>query len=120
MSTIITYAGGTITPAVVNGFDATRPTRTIVHTILGRADPDITFRPAGLRSGTLQLVFPTGEAAAAAEAALAVPRLFALADDDVPEVAMQFVVADGDITSELDMTTQTVWILGVPFQEVAP
>ncbi|WP_067200121.1 hypothetical protein [Microbacterium sp. XT11] len=120
MSTIITYTGGTITPAVVEGFEASRPARTIVHTILGRPDPDITFRPAGLQRGTLTLVFPNGAQARAAEAALVVPRVFTLTDIDVPEVAMQFVVADGDVTTRLDLETQQAWIVQVPFQEVAP
>lgn len=119
VSTGITHTGGTITPEVVNGFEASRAARTIVHTILGRSDPDITYRPAGLRKGELSLVFGTGAEAAAAEAILVTPQIFTLSDPDVPEVAMSFVVADGDITRALDLETQSVWIVGVPFQEVA-
>lgn len=119
MSTIITHAAGTITPEVVDGFEASRPARTIVHTILGRADPDITFRPAGLRNGELALVFGTGAEAAAAEAILAVPQVFGLNDPAVPQVSMSFVVAGGDLTNSLDPQTRRVWILRVPFQEVA-
>lgn len=120
MSTVITYAGGTIAPEVVNGFEARRPTRTLVHTILGRPDPDITYRPAGLRTGDLSLVFATGAQAAAAEAALTVvPRVFTLTDPDVPEVAMTFVLAPGEIGTSLDLETQEVWIVSFPFQEVA-
>lgn len=120
MTTIITFSGGEITPEVVNGFEASRAARSIVHTILGRADPDITLRPAGLRKGTLTLVFATGAAAASAEAALVVPRVFTLVDPDVPNVSMAFVVADGDVETSLDMDTQIVWIVRVPFQEVTP
>lgn len=120
MTTTITYTGGTITPAVVNGFDSSRPARTVVHTILGRPDPDITFRPAGLQKGVLTLVFATGAQARSAESALTVPRIFTLSDIDVPEVAMQFVVADGDVSIRLDLETQSVWIVEVPFQEVNP
>lgn len=119
MSTIITHAGGTITPEVVNGFASSRQARSIVHTILGRPDPDITFRPAGLRKGELTLVFETGAEAAAAEAVLVVPQVFGLNDPDVPQVSMSFVVADGEIQNALDLETQRVWIVRVPFQEVA-
>lgn len=122
MSSVITHSTGEITPAVVNGFAATRPAPSVVHTILGRPDPDITYRPAGLRAGTLKLVFETGAEAAAAESVLGAPQVFVLSDPDVPEVYMPFVVADGDgsgeIRSTLDDETQTVWTLEVPFQEV--
>lgn len=120
VSTIITHNTGVITPEVVNGYDAAREARTIVHTILGRPDPDITLRPAGLRSGTLTLVFATGAAAASAEAALLFPQVLVLSDPDVPQVAMSFVVGpEGQAsTRSLDLDTQTVWLLELPFQEV--
>lgn len=118
MSTTITHSGGSIVPAVVDGFEASRQMRTIVHTILGRPDPDITYRPAGLRKGTMTLVFATGAAAAAAEAALVVPQVFTLNDPDVPQVAMSFVVADGEVSRSLDSVTRVAWLVTVPFQEV--
>lgn len=119
-TTNITHSAGTITPIVVNGFGASRTARSLVHEILGRPDPDITFRPAGMRSGTLKLVFATGAAAAEAEAVLVVPQVFTLFDVTVPQVGMSFVVAGGDVTSTLDEETMVVWIVEVPFQEVAP
>lgn len=118
MSTQITYAGGVITPAVVNGFETTRLARSIVHVILGRPDPDITIRPTGLRKGELTLIFATGAEAAAAEATLSIPQRFTLSDADVPEVSMSFVVAAGEIGVSLDLETQTVWQVVVPFQEI--
>lgn len=120
VSTVITFAGGSVNPEVVDGYEARRPARTLVHPIMGRDDPDITYRPVGLRKGTLTLVFGTGALAAAAEDALIVPRVYTLTDPDVAEVGMQFVVADGEIVRTLDLETQTVWLLEVPFQEVSP
>lgn len=120
MAAIITHSAGTITPGVIDGFSATIPARTIVHAILGRSDPDITFKPAGLRTGTLQLVFATGADAAAAVAALRIPQVLTLSDADVPEVGMSFVVAEGDLVSALDPRTRRVWTVTVPFQEVLP
>lgn len=119
MTTII-HGTGSITPEVVNGFEASREARSIVHTILGRPDPDVTFRPAGLRSGTLSLVFADGATAASAEAALTVPQVLTLTDPDVPKVGMSFVVAGGGVRTVLDDETRTVWIVEVPFQEVTP
>lgn len=121
VTTIITHSTGTVIPEVVNGYEASRPVETIVHKIIGRPDPDITLRPAGLRSGTLTLVFATGAAAASAEAALLFPQVLTLSDPDVPEVGMSFIVGpEGQAsTSTLDLDTQKVWLLELPFQEVA-
>lgn len=119
MATVITHSTGTITPEEVNGFASAREARTIIHTILGRSDPDVTLRPAGLRTGTLKLVFATGAASAAAEAVVRYPQVLTLSDADVPEVGMSFVVAEGEITNTLDLETQAVWVLEVPYQEVS-
>lgn len=118
MATIITHSTGVITPEIVNGFEAEREARTIVHTILGRSDPDITLRPFGLRTGTLKLVFATGAEAAAAVTALTFPQVLALSDPDVPQVAMSFVITEGSLAPKLDPQTRTVWLIDVPFQEV--
>lgn len=120
MSTIITHSTGMITPEVIDGFQSSREARSIVHTILGRPDPDITYRPASLRKGTLTLVFATGAAAIAAEAVLVLPEVFTLSDTDVAQVAMSFVVADGDVVTALDKSTRRAWTVTIPFQEVTP
>jgi len=116
--TTITHASGTIVPAVVDGYEASIEARSIVHVILGRADPDITMRPAGLRTGTLSLVFDSRAEAWAAVAALSIPQVLTLTDADVPEVGMSFVVAGGALEPRLDDETRSVWTVAVPFQEV--
>ncbi|PQZ60686.1 MULTISPECIES: hypothetical protein [unclassified Microbacterium] len=116
--TTITHASGTIVPTVVDGYEASIEARSIVHNVMGRTDPDITLRPAGMRTGTLSLVFASRAAGWAALAALCIPQVLTLTDADVPEVGMSFVVAGGAIKHSLDDETRDVWILGVPFQEV--
>lgn len=118
MSTVIQHATGAITPEVVDGYEASIEARSRVHTILGRRDPDITLRPAGLREGTLSLVFASRAAAWGAVAALRTPQVLTLTDADVPEVGMSFVVAGGSLQPRLDPDTRAVWTLAVPFQEV--
>lgn len=118
--TTITHSAGTIVPDQVDGYEPSIEVRSIVHTILGRPDPDVTFRPAGLRAGTLPLVFGSRAAAWAAVAVLRVPQVLSLADEDVPEVNMSFVVAPGELRPRLDSATRAVWIVEVPYQEVAP
>lgn len=117
MSTI-SHAGGVINPTEIDGYEPSIPVRNIVHTILGRSDPDVTFRPAGLRTGTLSLVFELEADAWAAVAALRVPQVLTLTDADVAVVNMSFVVAPGELRPTLDDATRSVWIVEVPFQEV--
>ena len=118
--TTITHAGGSIVPTQVDGYDPSIEVRNIVHTILGRPDPDVTFRAAGLRTGTLSLVFAAEADAWAAVAVLRVPQVFTLTDVDVVVVNMSFVVAPGELRPTLDDATRAVWVVSVPFQEVAP
>lgn len=116
----ITHSTGTITPRVVLGWEASRRARSLVHEVLGRPDPDITLRPAGVRSGTLRLLFATGAEAAAAASVFATAQTLTITDPDVAQVSMSFVVAEGDIVVQLDPETRRLWMLSAPFQEVVP
>lgn len=118
MTTTITHASGVIAPAALRDWSANADLRSIIHTILGRSDPDITKRPTGLRRGSLTLVFATGADAYAARAVLAVTQPLALANSGVDEVAMTFVVAGGDLGEVLGAASE--WTLDVPFQEITP
>lgn len=120
MATTITHSTGTILPTVVNGYEASRESRTIVHPILNRSNPDVTFRAPGLRRGSLVCVFATETAAVAAFAVLSVPQVLTLSDTSAPSVAMSFVVAEGDLNVALDPETRVVWLVTVPFVEVLP
>ncbi len=59
MATTITAGASVITPLLVEGFEAARSGGAIVHTILGRANPDVTLRPAGTRTGAWNSSSPT-------------------------------------------------------------
>lgn len=119
MTTII-HSSGVIVPEVVDGYEPAIDVRSIVHTILGRSDPDVTFRPAGMRTGVLSFVFAARASAWAAVAVLRVPQVLTLTDADVPEVNMSFVVAPGQLRPTLDPETRAVWIVEVPYAEVTP
>ncbi|UUE19892.1 hypothetical protein [Microbacterium sp. J1-1] len=116
MSTTITHAGGVIT-ASLEEWRVLSEARSIVHTILGRVDPDITLRPTSPRRGAFTLAFETGAAAQSARLALAVPQVLTLSNSGVAEVSMQFVIAGGDLGDALSRSG--VWTLEVPFQEVS-
>lgn len=123
MSTIITYVGAVtpIAPIVVDGYESQRTSGNVVHNIVGRSSPDVTLGPASLRTGTLELVFPDELDAKAAEDAHALPVAFTLSSDDRSTIEMYYVVNNNDrVRRALDDETREVWIVSVPFQEVAP
>lgn len=123
MTDTITIAGTVITPHLVMGYEAARQGGTLVHPILGRASADITLRPAGLRTGTLRLLFTGSTADAdslAAATAHAASSVAVLASGDLASVAMSYVVPDtGRIVRTLDDETRAAWTVAVDFQEVA-
>ena len=109
-----------ITPHLVLGWDSARESRTHVHPVLGRPDPEVTVRPAALRAGTLRLFFLTYAEAAAAEAAHAEAGVWDLdATPDTPGLVGRYVVA-GPLALRTDGEAHARWLLEVGFQEVGP
>ncbi|MCE4024662.1 hypothetical protein LXM50_01605 [Microbacterium sp. Au-Mic1] len=120
MATTITAGATTITPILIDGFEASRSGGSIVHPILGRTNPDITLRPAGMKTGTLSLLFAVEADANMAWNALSDPAVFVLSSDE-RTVSMSFVVPESQALSlKLDPETRDHWTLSVPFQEVTP
>ncbi|MBN9207282.1 MAG: hypothetical protein J0H96_01300 [Microbacterium ginsengisoli] len=116
MASTITTSSTTITPDAVDGFESQRAAGTLVHPILGSSSPDITLRPARLRSGTLRLVFLSETAAKAAEDALSAAAVFTLTTDRTT-LPSTLVITDR-ITRALDDATRAAWIVTVGYQEV--
>lgn len=118
ISTVIIIRGEiVIEPVLVDGYESTRTTGSLVHPILGLPTPEVTLRPAQLRTGTLRLVFPGEFVSADAETQLSVGGVFTLKSSDRVTVIMDFVPF-GKITRALDDETRDVWIVSVDFQEV--
>ncbi len=119
MTTTITNGTTTITPILMDGFEDSAESQTLVHRIIGRSDPDVTFRAATMGAGRASFVFGSDAAAAlAARDALREPGTWTLADTDRPEVGMSFVV-QGQITRTLDPETRDVWLVGFDWEAVA-
>jgi len=114
---VITRGDVDIIPTIVDGYESTHETRSIVHQILGRPDPDVTLRPAGLRTGTLRLVFADEFAAADAETEFGVGGVFTFHPIERETLPMDFVPT-GRVTRTLDDQTRRVWIVAVDFHEV--
>ncbi|SEF13806.1 hypothetical protein [Jiangella alba] len=117
--TTISDGTTTLTPLLVVGWNTTRETRTRVHVLIGRTDPDVTIRPAALRSGQLTLLVSDAPACDEMETLHASGVILTMADDDVDVADMAYVVS-GPLTRELDPQTLTRWLLRFDFAEVIP
>lgn len=112
----------TITPLTVLGetYTSARKSGNIITEIPGSSDVIVTFRPATLRSGTLDLVFP--DAATAHDALNAFTATgatgFTFTEGGLAQVGMRFVLAGDDLTLQPDRVTRRQWILSIPYQEI--
>lgn len=100
-----------------SSYDATSEVRNQLIPIVGRTDVEVALFPAGLRAGTMLLLFSDRAAAFAALQAHREVGVFTLTDGDVPAASMTYVTA-GTLQLTLDPDTGNVWLLRVGFQEV--
>lgn len=119
MAETITSGATTITPELVDGYRSERESGNVIHQAADNPSRvDVTLRPAGLRSGTLRLLFLTLTEALEAEAVHAAAGVLALTSTDHPGLNMSYVV-NGTISVELDDDSRALWLVEVQFQEVA-
>ena len=121
MPTTITSGASTITPTAVLGYQAVRESRTIVHPVLGSANPDVSLRPATLRSGELSLGFQGSASEANSKTAadlLSTAATFNLVSSERTSIPMPFVV-QGQVRRELESESRDAWLVTFSFQETA-
>ena len=116
MATTIFRDTTVIKPVLVLGYMSSRESRNIVHRVIGRGDPGVTFAPAALRTGTLQLLVNTLSEALTLDQLHATPGTITFADSDLPNLNMGYV-ADGAITVELDDESRRMWLVSIDFTE---
>ena len=109
----------TITPLLVIEWDTVRDAANVLHDVVGRVDDDVTFRPAGMRSGAIVCLCETLEHALQLEALAALPKKLTLTDPDHPAINMTFVAA-GRIGVALDDDTREQATVSIEFKQVAP
>ena len=117
--TTISDGTTTKTPLLVTGWNSTRTTGNVLHNVIDRADDEVTYRVAGLREGTLELLFPTLEAALDCEVFVAAAQKLTLTDPDHAVLNMAFVAAGG-IGVELDDETRIQAVVTIVFKQVKP
>ena len=113
MTTTIASHDVSFEPTLVLGYQTAREVPSLSHTIIGRGDPDVTLKPAGTRSGTLELFFTSEADYLAASDVLTRTSVLTLADTDYPSLGMSFVVRSISARLELDR-----WVVSVGYQEV--
>jgi len=118
MAAQIIHGETIITPRLVLSYESSQESRNIEHTILGRSDPDITQRPAGTRTGTLELFFLDEADAEAARVAHTEVGTFSLVWPERPSTEMTYVLGQGELVRTLDPETRARWIVQVPYREV--
>ena len=120
MTTTISNGTTSTTPAVDMSAQQNRPVRNLVHPLIGSPVPDVTLRDPGARTGSLELVYATDDAARAAESLHRTGGVFTLTDDQQPDRNMTYVLAPGALSVRQELPYQHLWVLTVPYQEVAP
>jgi len=111
----------TSSPVEVYGYEAARQSQNVIHPILGKPDPDVTLRPASLRRGTLDLLFTDSWFSSQCLRMLSKPASFWFLDEntgDFDHFRFRFVI-DGEVREVLDDSTRKVWLIRVPFQQIA-
>ena len=120
MTTTLTYAGVSITPRLVLGWEQTRDSLNLEHPLIG-GGREVTHTPPTLRAGTLQLFFITEAEALDAEAMHRTAPYLDMASDDRAIANMRYVLADGgQLGIVLDDNTRDVWTVSVDYREVTP
>lgn len=113
------YANGNgYTPTLVLDYEESRTGGNVLHTVIGRPDPDVTLRAAGLKHGSLRLFFTSNATARACANDLAVAGVHYW-EDVTASIDFSFVV-DGDVRLRAEDETGAVWVVEVEYQEVTP
>lgn len=116
----VTLSNGTdsVSPALALPYEIDYAQSTIVHDVPGREYPDVTLRPAGARSGTLQLLFIGMTGALEAANLHTTGSVMELTDTANPLMDMHYVAVDA--VRLVQQESVHPFILMVPFQEVEP
>lgn len=104
-------------PIQVVGYESSRQSANVFHEVIGRSYPDVTLRPAGLRTGTFSFLFDNEVDAAECERMHSTTAVLTLDDPEVPTAATRYV-ADGQISRRLDSESMVLWVVSVAYQEV--
>jgi len=113
----ITSGTLTFTPQLITSWEVQQESRNVIHTIIGKASPDVTLKPAATRTGTLELLFTSASAANTARGVLAAGTIFTISDSETWLNGLTFVMS-GAISTALEDETRKLWVISADFTEV--
>lgn len=119
MTTSISTGTTTITPELVLGWSTSQDSRNVIHSIIGRSDPEVTLQPANLRTGTMELFFLSEAEAEEARLIHSSAAIFTLYSDEITSANLYYVVT-GSISMALEDETRRYWTVTVDYQEILP
>jgi hypothetical protein len=117
--TTLTDGIETVVPMMVLGWSGINANRTVIHPLIGSAEPDVTLRPSSTRTGTMAILCADEAEMIAVRDLHTEGAVLTLTEDVVVSLDMTYVVS-GDVTWELDTTTRTRWTVTVPYTEITP
>lgn len=107
----------TIEPVMLLEYEAEVASHNIIHSIIGKGDPDVSLADDSTKIGTLHLFFDTKADAWNAFNALRDVSVWTLNDTDHPEIDMDFTRRDR-MKIRLDMVSRRRWIVEMDYQEI--
>lgn len=107
----------TVAPLLVLGWSASNPLRSVVHAVLGSTVPDVTLRPSGDRTGTLEVLCEDEAQANEVVALHTQGVVYTLTEDVLTSISMDYVVA-GEVVATLEDQTRRRWVVSIPYAEV--
>lgn len=105
-----------VTPALVTDYSASRASATVLHEVIGRADPLPALGPLRTRTGTLEVWCATEATAHAVVALYALGKVVMLHDPDHLPLEMYHVVTDVEVRP--DGPDKARWLVTVDYAEV--
>lgn len=118
MSTTISTGSLTTLPVLVKNWESAQETRNIIHKIIGKSAPDVTIKPAGMRTGTLSLFYTTLSAAESARSIFTTAAVFTITSTDAPWLdGFKFVIS-GSVSAAIEEVDLASWHISIDYQEV--
>lgn len=115
MPAVLANTASTLYPTALSEYSSEQDGGSIRHEILGRVDPDVTFRPLMLRTGSFTVDFTTDALASDARKALSVAGAWTLAHSERASVNMRFIVRR--LSRVIDGGNGR-WSLNVSYEEI--
>lgn len=118
MTTTITDGITPVIPDLWLGYSHRRRSGNLLHAVIGAPEGSASLEAAGLRSGSITFLFSVQADAFTADQLHAAGVTLTVTDDEVPDVNMTYILAEGGSVSLEQDDERAVWLLTVDYQEV--